>query len=320
MRPDTVIVLNRHLTICSPAAYIRQLEEQNELPDGKVLIRPKRGFVVKCFQKKNRDESKSKIFLNLVYSDEVSKPTSQPSSAGKNWAVPFALGHVRMELDNSNTLVPTFDCCFHTLALEYAHGSKAFCNLIVDIAKDAVQKSFEASGEETLILSGYKILKGVQYKTGSTPNAIMVSAEKQQHAPSNAIDKCINKKDAKVQDEAAAAAESCAAKKDSSPIVPPFKIVERGNFDIADHTTMTTKPISRKPKDVIVHISLEINSITDIDLDVSERTLALNSVNDAATKYHLEVRLPYRVNSKHGSAKYDKEQSKLIVTLPLIEE
>lgn len=282
------------------------------------MIRPKRGFVVKCYQKKNRDKSKIKIFVNIVYSEEVSKPTSSeaPSSAGQNWSIPYILGHLRMETDKAGTLVPTFDCCFHPLALEYAHGSKAFCNLVVDIAKDAVQKSFQASGDDTEVMAGYTILKGVQYKTGSTPNAILVSAE-----PSNLNSSQTSKdSDGCINNKAAVGAEGCAAKKESSVIVPAFKVVERGNFDIADHTTLTTKPTSRKPKDVIVHITLEIESIADIDLDVSEKTLLLSSAAESEIKCHLEVPLPYRVNSKNGSAKYDRKQSKLTVTLPLVEE
>jgi hypothetical protein len=93
--------------------------------------------------------------------------------------------------------------------------------------------------------------------------------------------------------------------------------VERGNFEIADHTTMTTKTISRRPKDLIVYVHLEqVNSVADIALDVSERLLALKSIKH---HYNLEVVLPCPVNSNDGHAKFDKRQKQLIVTLPVIE-
>lgn len=165
------------------------MEERNELPSGKELIRPHAGFTVKCkntkIHEKGASKTRGKLFLNIVYSERVSKPMpitekcrqsqeNSPNAAGTNWSVPFALGPLRMEADKSGKhLVPTFDCCFHPLSLQYAHGSKAFRDLVVHIAKDAVMRLFEASGDATELESGYTILKGISYKNG-TPKALMV--------------------------------------------------------------------------------------------------------------------------------------------------
>jgi hypothetical protein len=59
--------------------------------------------------------------------------------------------------------------------------------------------------------------------------------------------------------------------------------------------------------------------VTDIALDVSERSLALKSIKVTKHHYNLEVVLPYPVNSNDGHAKFDKRQKQLIVTLPVIE-
>lgn len=172
--------VTQHVPLFHFSAYIKQLEEQNELPAGKALIRPTAGFVVKCFLTKMRDDSNSKLFLNVVHSEEIDKPTSTQVKAtkGKNWSVPFALGPLRMEADKAGkVLVPTFDCCFHPLSLQYAHGSKPFCDLIVNIAKEAIQNSFQASGDDSELAEGYAILKGVSYKSGSNPKTLMIAAE-----------------------------------------------------------------------------------------------------------------------------------------------
>ena len=168
-------------------AYIRQLETKKELPPGKSVVRPKPGFVVKCTHRKKRfdkAESKIKIFLNIVYSDHLSKPMScerlsnDPHqgfpNAGTKWSVPYAIGPLRMECDKANNLVPTFDCCFHPLSLQYAHGRESFRDLIIDIAKKAATKAFEKAGDGIEIHPGYTILRGVSYKSG-TPRALIVS-------------------------------------------------------------------------------------------------------------------------------------------------
>jgi dynein assembly factor 2 len=299
-------------------AYIKQLEDQNELPFGKALIRPKAGFVVKCMQTKTREKSngKCKLFLNVVYSEEVSKPLPT-SESSKAWSVPFALGPLRMEADKSGDLIPTFDCCFHPLSLEYAHGSKSFCNMIVDIAKDAIQKSFQASGDDICIDQGYKILKGVMYKSGTAPKAMMIASDSANHS-SNGPSKDASKSVAKatpIPDKG----NINAPKGSSNVIVPKYKIVERGHFEISDHTTMTTKPLLRRPNELVVYVTLEhIESVVDINLDVSQRSLVVTSLKESKCQYQLEASLPYPVDSKKGSARFDKKQKKLIVTLPVI--
>jgi dynein assembly factor 2 len=254
----------------------------------------------------------------MVYSEEVSKPTSSEGSSsateslaaagggsGMKWSIPFALGPLRLEADKTGDLVPTFDCCFHPLSLQYAHGSKSFREMIVGIAKDAIQTSFEASGDETELADGYTILKGISYKNGSQPKSMMVTKHDTTREQNQS-------KSPKGDSNTASPQNS-----NTKNLSPEFKIVERGNFEIADHTTMTTKTISRRPKDLIVYVHLEqVNSVADIALDVSERLLALKSIKH---HYNLEVVLPCPVNSNDGHAKFDKRQKQLIVTLPVIE-
>ncbi len=149
-------------------AYISHLEANQELPIGKSIIRPNAGFVIKCHKIDN--DKRSKLFMNMMYANEISPPSREASKKG-NVSVPYAIGPVRMEKDKANNLVPTFDICFHPLSLQYAHGSKAFLELVVDVAKSAVA----SSGEPNITIdSKYTILKNVQYKSGGKPQVLIV--------------------------------------------------------------------------------------------------------------------------------------------------
>ena len=341
-------------------AYLAQLEAQNELPTGKMLIRPSSGFVIKCMHKKKKrggedDGPPSKLFLNIVHSDEIDEPTTTASNKSKsknlegsnNWSVPYAISPLRMEHDKSgNNLVATFDCCFHPISLRYAHGNKKFLELVIDIAKDAVTRSFKASGDEVEMLPDYTILKGVSYKSGSVPKSLMVSTananvdtdtdannqceDRQRSGNDSTCNKPSRSKSSKAvnavpvlssSNDASVLAKSDGGKDtEPEPLVPKYKIVEQGTFDIADHTMLqdVATAAAKRPKQLIVHINLdeEETSAANINLDVSEKMLKI--IPDSKCRYKLDLELPYPVNSQKGNASFDKRRNVLIVKLPVV--
>jgi dynein assembly factor 2 len=166
--------------------YLAQLETRNELPFGKTLVWPSKGFVVKCMHRKKRESESGKLFLNIVYSDRVAGPIASESEQRRpglsSWSVPFALGPLRMERDKSGrNLIPSFDCCFHPLSLRYAHARREFLDLVINIAKEAVENAFRDSGDDAEIHDRYKVLRGVPYKSG-TPRAMMMGLDAQENA------------------------------------------------------------------------------------------------------------------------------------------
>lgn len=301
-------------------AYIAQLEAQNELPSGKALVRPSSGFVVKCTHRKRRDDNadSSKLYLNMVHSEQVAKPkANKTETGGSSWSLPYAIGPLRMEHDKSgNNLVPTFDCCFHPSSLRYAHCRKEFLDLVVDVAKDAAANAFEKSGDEVEIHSGYTILRGVSYKSGTTPKALLISCnanengeERNDYRPETTMMPMASLIDADSSHE------------DTKVLVPKYKIVEQGVFDIADHTTAKPDaPAQRRPKQLVVSVYLdEATSAANINLDVSDRLLVIKpDPKSDVTKYSLELKLPYTVNSQKGNASFDVKRRILVVTLPVI--
>jgi dynein assembly factor 2 len=80
-------------------AYIRQLESEQKVPEGKQLLKPKAGFVVKTH--KTQKGQREKLFINIVHSDMVDKPSAKSAQGRQQWSIPSALGPVRMEKDKS---------------------------------------------------------------------------------------------------------------------------------------------------------------------------------------------------------------------------
>lgn len=179
--------------------YIRQLEEQNEIPDGKGILRPEPGFVMKFkYSKRKKNENKmsskvqEKIFVNIVHSKEVGQPVYALSTvkdkngkSGRNWSIPYTFGPIRMEADNKKSLVPTFDCCFHPLALVYASKSAVYRDLIAATVIEGVKSQFKAENEDVEIDKNYLVLKGIQYKNGIPP-AMMIDRKKSSQSPTTA--------------------------------------------------------------------------------------------------------------------------------------
>lgn len=309
-------------------AYISELEANKELPPGKKLIRPSAGFVVKCLiSEVNGKPLKKKIFINLVHSDEILKPSSETEkNQAKKWSVPYAIGPVRMEQDKANNLVPTFDICFHPLSLQYAHARKEFCDMVIGIAKSAVVDAYsKSSGEDITIDTNYTILKNVRYKNGAVKTLIVSSSCDQSNAldrvkedltvkPNAATDFVVEATDAMTRTSVSGeeAKQHSAKDKADAIIVPKFQIVEQGKLELT--TNSSTK--SRRPSQLIVHVYLDkVTSAAEIDLDVSKTKVQVGSEEHG---YRLDVELPYPINNHKGKASFDTAKKSLILRLPLL--
>lgn len=158
--------------------YLRELEAQQQIPEGKKLIRPTGKFVVKG--RRVLRGKREKIFVNIVEHESIAPPKAERKGDGQQWSVPYSLGPVRMEKDKCETVacgltvgllsshplsvcfvtlaaeanVPTYDCCFHPDALRYAQNSKAFRELLIKVALDGVKDAAKRQDQEVEIESG----------------------------------------------------------------------------------------------------------------------------------------------------------------------
>eukprot|EP01031_Cornospumella_fuschlensis_P029747 gene29747-35920_t len=182
-------------------AYITQLEGEQKVPEGKELIRPDPGFVIKTY-KTNDDFSpesnrKDKLFINMVSSPSVAPPVKSPATtasataapAGDHWSLPYTLGPPHMEKDKQGANATCFDCCFHPLALDYAARSSAFQDMLVSTAMEGVKEMMKKMGAKATVESSFHVVKGVKYKGGDRPLTLLVSkAEKNKWDEKNKVE------------------------------------------------------------------------------------------------------------------------------------
>ena len=161
------------------------------MPAGKELVRPEACFVVKSTVKTEADaesgEKGSKIFINIVQSDKIDKPTSVAHNDGMQMSLPLSLGPKRLEKDKGgDVLVPTFDACFHPDALTLVRSNKQFKEYLITTALEHAEEALHTlkprgrpgkpPAYRDKVSKEYHILRGVAYKNG-TPAIMMMAKE-----------------------------------------------------------------------------------------------------------------------------------------------
>ena len=149
-------------------AYIRQLEKEEKVPEGKELIHPKPEFVAKTYKLDDKNEKGDKLWMNITSSDNVAEPSKQVVKGGESWSLPYSLGPPRMEKDKNGDNVATFDCCFHPKALTMGYQRKEFKDLLVNTSMEGVTESYRRQNAPVKLDKNFHILKGVSYKSGIT--------------------------------------------------------------------------------------------------------------------------------------------------------
>lgn len=165
--------------------YISQMENDDQVPAGKELVRPEACFVVKTHivpndSKDDKDLKGEKLFVNIVQSPQIAPPVGTPVNGGMQWSLPLSVGPKRFEKDKEGgTLVPTFDACFHPEALRMVRENKVFRDYVVSTALENVQASLNGSTTniKDFVRKEYHVLRGVPYKNG-TPAIMMMSTDK----------------------------------------------------------------------------------------------------------------------------------------------
>ncbi|KAH7491782.1 Protein kintoun [Phytophthora ramorum] len=101
------------------------------------------------------------------------------------------------------------------------------------------------------------------------------------------------------------------------------QLIYRGRFELLHHMQADpgkNVPEDRhRPKELVIEISFPLSSSAKgLDLDVSERMVRLSAGPDVPGNYEpLELALPFPVIEDKGTAKFDRKNHKLVVTLPV---
>ncbi|RLN59650.1 hypothetical protein BBJ29_002211 [Phytophthora kernoviae] len=102
-----------------------------------------------------------------------------------------------------------------------------------------------------------------------------------------------------------------------------YQLIYRGQFELLHHMQADPGNIvpedRNRPKELVVEVSFPLaSSAKGLDLDVSERMLRLSAGKSVPGDYEpLELALPFPVIEDKGSAKFDRKNHKLVVTLPV---
>lgn len=284
------------------------------------FINPEPGYVIKT----SVDGTK-KAFINVCKSDKIQKPTStrgsQSGAKGVNWSLPYSQVHPRDDLDKSGKRCLVYDVVFHPETHDLANKSKQFRSMLNETAIDAVENSFGVK----LDRKNVKFPK-LKYK-GAVSNSIL--RKKSENPPEKVDDDLLNinfpypvpDMNEKPKESNKRSTNCSAGSKqdnDTTPYTTPTYLIKHRNpFDMQEYLNDKSAKINAAiPKELVVEIDLPLlSSTSDVVLDVMEDSLSLLSEKHA--KYKLELNLPYKVCEDSGNAKFDKDQRKLIITLPV---
>ncbi|CAG9312296.1 unnamed protein product [Blepharisma stoltei] len=344
-KPEFVTLLNEYVDEISDPKnrkeyedYLKQLEGNGELPNGRVLIRPGPGFCIKTSLKSKGRTIKG--FINICRANEIQAPSLERKEKGGTWSVPYAMGHPRHDKDKRGDVCLTLDCAYNPMAFELAKNSQQFLQLLCETAIKAAATVLKSQGET--VSEDYKLLKKLKCKGGS-PGSIMVNEMRmknpnlpqeerpqtyklseegpklykelvstQMKAKEEEKKKETEKEKEKEKEEVE---EPKIEEKRSTGIVKPkYKIVYTSPVDLGDFLDSRVKGIKR-PKEAIVTIDVPfMEKISEAKIDVQDKLLIFG-VNNL---YYLEVKISYSVDENNANAKFDRTKKQMKITLPII--
>ena len=293
--------------------YINQLEKDNKVPKGTKLVRPVAGFCVKT----KKLGSGEKVFVNICAAPDAGKATSKATNKGQSWDLPHLMGPPHMEQDKNKTPCMTFDVCFHPDTLKRATENVRFQQLLITTALETIQEKTTQFGQTIKVEKNYRVLKGVK-AMGGKPNMLSVKLDSDDSDGAASTKNSTGKKNSKSKiDKTSASHKKQKKKKNEKKEIFKCVVVESGEFDMRNYMGDGAKNrVHRhRPQKLVIRVTLDgVKSLTNVELDVSERALVLL----VPGKPKFEKRLPYPVNGDKGKAKFHKSRSLLEVTVPVL--
>ncbi|XP_055918989.1 protein kintoun [Eupeodes corollae] len=292
---------------------IKQLEAERGVDV--TFLNPEPGFVVETSV--NGD---SKCYLNIAKCEKIIAPSSQPSvdpkngTKGLNWSIPHGLPPPRHDYDDQNRRCQVFDVLFHPEAFSLAEKNSAFKQCLVDTACNGIEREYKVRLDRVNIKFPNLNFKGIQ--RASIIRKLSETAPLYSNDESNPIDKIFPPKpEAKVKTPTFVVKDNHL----DEYTKPKYVLKHRRPVDMSEMTYETDAKMNVTiPKELVVEIELPLlSSAGDCVLDVTGKKLYF--VSEKPAKYKLNVDLPYLVKDKDGSAKFDTDKRKLVVTLPVKE-
>ncbi|KAL5286119.1 DNAAF2 family protein [Megaselia abdita] len=266
------------------------------------FVNPKPGFVLITSV-----DGSSKCFINIAQCDKIEKPSNQVKDKGLVWSIPYAQSPPRHDYENNKKCF-VYDVVFHPDAILLSERSEAIRKHVIEVALDAIEREFKVK----LDRANVKPSK-LKFKGNCHPTVIRSLSKNGVQGDSSPLDSIYpplpsENKTKHVFSEAKPSVEFQ---------TPKFLIKHRHGVDFTEMTYHQDAKLNVTiPKELCVEIELPLlKSTAQCTLDVMEKKLLLSS--DKPAKYRLDIDLPYPVDDKRGSAKFDTELRKLLVLLPV---
>lgn len=302
----------------------KQYEEELKLMEAErgydvKFIKPLPGYVIKTVV-----DGKTKAFVNVCHCDLVGKPSSQCSTnkrgeKGLKWSIPYAQSQPRKDYDNKNVDCVVYDVVFHYDTLHLTKSNKNFRKLVTDTALDAVEGAFHVSLDRVNLKFPKLQYKGVAKMT--------VIRQKLKNFETRRKDGLIDtlyraSEQSKITHDNSADKENVNKQtfKSASQLeytTPAYKLIHRKEVEYHELTgELDAKLDAAIPKELVLVIELPLlKSANQCTLNVTSSEVHL--ISDSPAKYKLEVKLPYTVLEKNGSAKFNTDEKTLTVLLPV---
>lgn len=282
------------------------------------FIHPQPGFVIKTAQ-----DGEFKCFINIAGSPEVERPKNEvatdPSngSRGLSWSIPMAQTGSRDDCDAKNNRCKVFDVVFHPDALHLAKRNQQFRKCLIDTALDAVEREYQVTLDRANLKFPKLDYKGVARPTVIRKMADNPSAEEMEPHPLEHI------YPTKPPTAGSSEPRVLPMKTKPSPVpeftVPRYSIKHSHDVDLSEYTDeLDAKLHVTVPRSLVVEIELPLlRSTAECQLDVTATSVYLLSERQGA-KYRLKLDLPFTVDDKAGSARFDTDLRRLSITLPVV--
>lgn len=323
--------------------YLKQCEENGELPPNTKLIRPIAGFCLKTTSSKliNRKEKKyfeQKTFINVTSHEIMDPPKkverSQNGKKGFSFELPYRVSKGRPDQDNKGSICTTYDVVFHPEVISMAMLYKnEFLKFVCDTAVEGVSKVLTQENEK--LSKDYKVLNKLRCKGGQpasitikvqSENPIIDSMDPSKHETklqkeimknNKALaDKKMQEKE-EFQDNESDEEDEQELKRVDGISEPKYKVVYTYPVDINDCWTPPADVLTDRKFPVSLRVIVQapyIDSIANADLDINEDTLIFK-VEDT---YDLMLQFKYKVDPDKGKATFEKDHKRLTIDLPII--
>uniref|UniRef100_A0A7S0VUV5 Protein kintoun n=1 Tax=Hemiselmis tepida TaxID=464990 RepID=A0A7S0VUV5_9CRYP len=295
--------------------YIRQLEEEGEIPEDEEVVRPEKGF---CLKTKTHDVN-GKVFVNICGTDACPPPSQEAGVArepgstgdpgkGTHWSIPYIYTSCRMDQDKEGQPCHVYDILFHLDTIKIAEKDARFRALVTQTALESLEEAGKLKLKDPKTGKyDFKILTNMKYK-GKVIRPHKLKKDRKV-APKKEEKKTQAKPQAKKPEK---------PKQPEDPTKPKVTLVHRGEFEMHSLLQAHGKigaPVSSRPKQLVARIDLPLmKSAADMDLETRGGYLEL----EVPGIYSLKQKLPFPVDEASGDAKYNKTLKQLTVTLDVL--